>query len=75
MIGLGWMGTNMVRRLRRAGHRCVVCDLQTEAVQRLVKEGAVGTTSLEVFADKLLSAQRYEFGGHREKSAAKKGCT
>jgi 6-phosphogluconate dehydrogenase len=53
MIGLGRMGTNMVRRLLRAGHQCVVYDLQPEAVQALVKEGAVGTTSLEVFANKL----------------------
>ena len=53
MIGLGRMGTNMVRRLRRAGHQCVVYDLQPEAVQALVKEGAVGTTSLEDFAHKL----------------------
>src|SRR5271157_3522215 len=53
MIGLGRMGTNMVRRLLRAGHQCVVYDLQPEAVQALVKEGAVGTTSLEDFANKL----------------------
>jgi 6-phosphogluconate dehydrogenase len=53
MIGLGRMGTNMVRRLLRAGHQCVVYDLQPEAVQALAKEGAVGTTSLEDFANKL----------------------
>ena len=53
MIGLGRMGTNMVRRLRRAGHQCVVYDLKTEAVEALVKEGAVGATSLEDFAEKL----------------------
>jgi 6-phosphogluconate dehydrogenase len=53
MIGLGRMGTNMVRRLLRAGHRCVVYDLQPETVRVLVKEGAVGTTSLEDFAHKL----------------------
>ncbi len=35
MIGLGRMGTNMVRRLMRAGHQCVVYDLQAEAVQAL----------------------------------------
>ncbi len=55
MIGLGRMGTNMVRRLRRAGHQCVVYDLQAEAVQALAKEGAIGTTSLEDFAKKLKS--------------------
>ncbi|MGA9750658.1 MAG: decarboxylating 6-phosphogluconate dehydrogenase [Acidobacteriota bacterium] len=53
MIGLGRMGTNMVRRLLRAGHQCVVYDLHAEAVRELVKEGAVGTTSLEEFAHKL----------------------
>jgi 6-phosphogluconate dehydrogenase len=53
MIGLGRMGTNMVRRLLRSGHPCVVYDLQPEAVDALVKEGAAGTTSLEDFAKKL----------------------
>ena len=53
MIGLGRMGTNMVRRLLRAGHQCVVYDLQPEAAQALAKEGAVETTSLEDFAKKL----------------------
>jgi 6-phosphogluconate dehydrogenase len=53
MIGLGRMGTNMVRRLLRAGHQCVVYDLHSEAVQALVKDGAVGTASLEDFASKL----------------------
>jgi 6-phosphogluconate dehydrogenase len=53
MIGLGRMGTNMVRRLMRAGHRCVVYDLHAEAVQALAKEGAIGATSLEDFAKKL----------------------
>ena len=53
MIGLGRMGTNMVRRLRRAGHRCVVFDLHPEAVAALANEGAVGATSLEELANKL----------------------
>ena len=53
MIGLGRMGNNMVRRLLQAGHQCVVYDLHQEAVQALVKEGAVGATSLEDFAQKL----------------------
>ena len=53
MIGLGRMGTNMVRRLMRAGHRCVVYDRQPEVVKALTKEGAVGTASLEDFAQKL----------------------
>jgi len=50
MIGLGRMGTNMVKRLLRAGHHCVVYDLNRDAVEALVKEGAVGSTSLEDFA-------------------------
>src|SRR5665213_3121371 len=53
MIGLGRMGTNMVRRLRRAGHQCVVYDLDTNAVDVLVKEGAVGARSLDDLAEKL----------------------
>jgi 6-phosphogluconate dehydrogenase len=47
------MGTNMVRRLLRAGHHCVVYDLNPDAVEALVKEGAVGSTSLEDLARKL----------------------
>jgi 6-phosphogluconate dehydrogenase len=53
MIGLGRMGTNMVRRLLRAGHHCVVYDLHPKCAQALAKEGAVGTTSLADFAKKL----------------------
>jgi 6-phosphogluconate dehydrogenase len=53
MIGLGRMGTNMVRRLRQAGHQCVVYDLNLEAVDTLAKEGAVGSKSIEEFAQKL----------------------
>ena len=53
MIGLGRMGTNMIRRLLRAGHHCVVYDLNPDAVEALVKEGAVGSTSLEDLARKL----------------------
>ena len=53
MIGLGRMGTNMVRRLMRAEHQCVVYDIHQETVQALAKEGAVGADSLEDFAKKL----------------------
>jgi 6-phosphogluconate dehydrogenase len=53
MIGLGRMGNNMVQRLLRAGHQCVVYDPHAEAVQALVKEGATGANSLEEFASKL----------------------
>jgi 6-phosphogluconate dehydrogenase len=47
------MGANMVRRLSKAGHQCVVYDVNAQAVQALEKEGAVGSTSLEEFAAKL----------------------
>ena len=53
MIGLGRMGTNMVRRLLRAGHSCVVHDLHPEPVQALVGEGAVGATSVGDLVGKL----------------------
>jgi 6-phosphogluconate dehydrogenase len=53
MIGLGRMGTNMVRRLLRAGHQCVVYDLHSEAVQALVTEGAIGASTIEEFTSKL----------------------
>jgi 6-phosphogluconate dehydrogenase len=53
MIGLGRMGSNMVRRLLRAGHECVVYDLHAEAVAPLVGEGAVGAASLEDLAKQL----------------------
>src|SRR5215203_5458498 len=46
MIGLGRMGANMVRRLLRDGHECVVNDRNPEAVKTLVDEGAIGATSL-----------------------------
>ncbi|MGD0830427.1 MAG: phosphogluconate dehydrogenase (NAD(+)-dependent, decarboxylating) [Terracidiphilus sp.] len=53
MIGLGRMGASMVRRLLRAGIRCVVYDLHSDAVEALAKEGAVGAASIEDFAGKL----------------------
>jgi 6-phosphogluconate dehydrogenase len=53
MIGLGRMGANMVRRLMKAGHRCVVYDVSPQAVQGLAKEGGVGTASLQDFVKKL----------------------
>ncbi len=53
MIGLGRMGANMVRRLMRAGHECVVFDLDADAVGRLAGEGAVGAESMEDLASKL----------------------
>ena len=53
MIGLGRMGSNMVRRLQRAGHQCVVYDIHPDTVDALAKEGAVGTTSLDDFVRKM----------------------
>jgi len=53
MIGLGRMGANMVRRLLRGGHQCVVYDRSTEAVATLAGEGATGSESLEDFIAKL----------------------
>ena len=49
MIGAGRMGGNMVRRLMRAGHECVVFDVSAEAVRGLASEGATGATSLADF--------------------------
>ncbi len=53
MIGLGRMGANMVRRLIRAGHQCVVYDVSPEAVKALAGEGAIGATSPDDFVAKL----------------------
>jgi 6-phosphogluconate dehydrogenase len=53
MIGLGRMGANMVRRLLRSGHQCVVFDRAPRAVQELVTEKAVGTASLQEFVKAL----------------------
>jgi 6-phosphogluconate dehydrogenase len=53
MIGLGRMGANMVRRLMRGGHGCVVHDRSPEAVAALVAEGATGSASLAEFVQRL----------------------
>jgi 6-phosphogluconate dehydrogenase len=53
MIGLGRMGANMVRRLLRKNHQCVVFDRSPDAVKELVKEKAVGVTSLPDLVKKL----------------------
>jgi 6-phosphogluconate dehydrogenase len=49
MIGLGRMGANMVRRLLRGGHQCVVTDTQAPAVAAMAADGATGSPSLEAF--------------------------
>lgn len=53
MIGLGRMGANLVRRLLRGGHQCVVFDMDSERVQELALEGATGATTLDDFVHRL----------------------
>src|SRR5687767_12569660 len=53
LIGLGRMGMNMARRLLKAKHDVVVFNRAAEKVQEIVKDGAVGSTSLEDFVKKL----------------------
>ena len=53
MIGLGRMGANMVRRLLKGGHQCVVFDRSSKAIEEMVKEKAVGAPSLAEFSKKL----------------------
>lgn len=53
MIGLGRMGANMVRRLLRGGHECIVFDMNRGNVEALVKEGATGAKSTADLAARL----------------------
>jgi 6-phosphogluconate dehydrogenase len=53
MVGLGRMGANLVRRLMRGGHECVVYDVSADSVRQLESEGAIGSSSLEDFVSKL----------------------
>src|SRR6201997_1978430 len=53
MIGLGRMGANMVRRLQKGGHQCVVYDRSADTVRQLAAEGATGSSSLDDFVAKL----------------------
>ncbi|MGH8927157.1 MAG: phosphogluconate dehydrogenase (NAD(+)-dependent, decarboxylating) [Acidimicrobiia bacterium] len=53
MIGLGRMGGNLVRRLMRAGHDCVVYDVNPEAVALVASDGAIGTDSVAAFTARL----------------------
>ncbi|MBO0776606.1 MAG: NAD(P)-binding domain-containing protein, partial [Actinobacteria bacterium] len=53
MVGLGRMGANIVRRLRNAGHDCVVYDVDPGAVTALQQEGATGASSLADLAARL----------------------
>jgi len=58
MVGLGRMGANMVRRLMKDGHECVVFDLSADAVETLAGEGAVGADSWEDFVARLEPPRR-----------------
>src|ERR1700761_4848882 len=53
MVGLGRMGANMVRRLIKNGHECVVFDMSPKAVSELVKDKAVGASSVADLIEKL----------------------
>ena len=53
MVGLGRMGANLVRRLMKGGHNCVVYDVNESAVKTLEAEGATGANSVEEFVSKL----------------------
>ena len=53
MVGLGKMGANMVRRLMRGGHECVIFDVNPDNVTSLAKEGAVGAETLDDFVEEL----------------------
>src|SRR6266403_707866 len=53
MIGLGRMGANMVRRLQKNGHNCVVYDRSADSVKHLSSEGSIGSSSLDDFVKKL----------------------
>jgi len=57
MVGLGRMGANLVRRLMKAGHECVVYDMNLDAVEQLASEGATGASSVNDFVA-ALSAPR-----------------
>ena len=72
MIGLGRMGTNMVRRLLRAGHQCVVYDLHPEAAQALAKDGAVANNIARRLREKTeIAPHRLDDGpGRRGRSDA-----
>jgi 6-phosphogluconate dehydrogenase len=57
MVGLGRMGANMVRRLIRGGHECVVFDMSPKAVEGLVAEKATGAASLEDLVKKVAKSR------------------
>ena len=68
MIGLGRMGSNMVRRLLRGRQECVVYDVHASAAAPLVGEGAEGAASLDEFVKKLKPPRRLADGPGRRSS-------
>jgi 6-phosphogluconate dehydrogenase (decarboxylating) len=73
MVGLGPMGANKVRRLLRNRHRSVVFDTSPKTIEATPVLSAAlhrrfSSRGDSDFQDKLLSATRYEFGGHVEKA-------
>ena len=70
MIGLGRMGANMVRRLLKARHQCVVFDRSPKVVEELVKEKAVGTSCLQG----LVRATMVFLGWWVSKNSTLRGC-
>ena len=58
MVGLGRMGANLVRRVSRAGHHCVVFDVNPAAVTALEVQGATGASSLEALVSSMSAPRR-----------------
>lgn len=67
MIGLGRMGANMVSRLLKGGHDCVVYDSSAQAVETLAKQGATGTTTFADFAKISQSLAQFDDGANRRR--------
>ena len=65
MIGLGRMGANMVKRLLRGGHECVVYDHSEKAIDELVADGAKGAVDMQNFVDRLLLGYSWDGGWRR----------
>ncbi len=65
MIGLGRMGANMVRRLQKNGHTCVVYDRSADSVKQLSGEGATGADFTRRFREEIAKAPRYLADGSR----------
>jgi 6-phosphogluconate dehydrogenase (decarboxylating) len=66
MIGLGRMGSNMVRRLLGSGHECVVFEGVAASVLSAARTQRFASRGEGEFANALLSALRCQFGGHEE---------